>query len=230
MKSDCHVSFGSSASKRRYDVLGRFFGAGSIKPAASSRRRIVETDTVTRWCCCRCHWIVSGPRLTRCDEVDTQPDNQVDDRVIDPCWRRLRAPRPRLERHVTLDPIPRDQTRHPRPRNPIFGSYLSVGSPLNNNSSNNQTTLRHRPPCNTPTRFRCPDTSCSDVLNQNTSSRTTHSGFDNTLSACSRVAPAIPEHSTWADIECSAMCAGRDSALLSSGLCGVRQTREAFGE
>ncbi len=44
--ADCQVSFGSSASNRMYVFLDRFFGSGSISPAASSRRRIVETDTV----------------------------------------------------------------------------------------------------------------------------------------------------------------------------------------
>jgi len=43
-----------------YDDLGRFFGAGSIRPASTRRRRIVETEVV--WPVgLRCHWIVWGP-------------------------------------------------------------------------------------------------------------------------------------------------------------------------
>ena len=45
--SVCHISLGSDASKRTNDVLGRFFGAGSINLARCSSRLIVEGDTVT---------------------------------------------------------------------------------------------------------------------------------------------------------------------------------------
>ncbi len=61
VKSDCHVSFGRSAWKRMYEVLGRFFGWAVISPAVLRCRQIAAGDTVTSWWCWRCHAMVWGP-------------------------------------------------------------------------------------------------------------------------------------------------------------------------
>ena len=42
MKSDCHSSFGRSASKRFQDVRGRFLGSCFVSPACLSLRWIVD--------------------------------------------------------------------------------------------------------------------------------------------------------------------------------------------
>lgn len=61
VKSDCHVSLGWSAAKRRIDDLGRFFGSGVINPAVCRMRLIVEVDGGVWPSIARYDWILTGP-------------------------------------------------------------------------------------------------------------------------------------------------------------------------
>jgi hypothetical protein len=48
--SDCHISFGRSAQKVRYELFGLFWGCGVTKPRAFNTRQIEETDgTASEW-------------------------------------------------------------------------------------------------------------------------------------------------------------------------------------
>lgn len=44
VKSDCHVSLGSSASNLTYELRGRFLGSATTRPMSRRMRWIVETD------------------------------------------------------------------------------------------------------------------------------------------------------------------------------------------
>jgi hypothetical protein len=61
MKSDCHISFGCTISKRVQDERGRFLGSGVINPAACKIRRIVDLDGAGNLSRSRCQPIVTGP-------------------------------------------------------------------------------------------------------------------------------------------------------------------------
>ena len=60
-----------------------------------------------------------------------------------------------LERRFSLDPVSGHQLGDPRPRKAVLGGHFGVGSPLHNNSGDNQTDFRHRPPWTSTAMFLC---------------------------------------------------------------------------
>lgn len=99
-------------------------------------------------------------------QVRPQVHDQLDRRCG--CRRRrgLRPPRPRRERRLALEPPPADELRHPPFRDAVGAGDVSLGTPLDDDRGDDQTSLRHLR--SVPTSFRCLERSVSYVLNENT--------------------------------------------------------------
>jgi hypothetical protein len=100
-----------------------------------------------------------------------QPDDQLDRGRIDGARRGLRPPRPRPERRLSLGPVAGYQPADPALRHPIGASHLALGAPLDNDSGNDQTRLRH-PTTLTAHPFPCLERCHSDVLRDHTATPT----------------------------------------------------------
>ena len=106
-------------------------------------------------------------------QVGPQTHDQLGHLGGDSARRCARPTRPGLKRRFSLSPPAGHQLGHPRPRKTVLGGYFSVGSPLHNNSSDNQADPRHPPPWTSTAMFLCLATYLSYVLNHNTLSPTT---------------------------------------------------------
>src|SRR5262249_30088932 len=80
---------------------------------------------------------------------------------------RFRAPRARLECRLALHPIAGDQPRYPPLRDPVITGDLRLRTALDEDSGDNQTSLRHQLKL-TEHLFRCLETPHSHVLKHHT--------------------------------------------------------------
>lgn len=62
VKSDCHVSLGSSASNLTYELRGRFLGSASTRPMSWRMRWIVETDGARPIRSASTPWMLRAPQ------------------------------------------------------------------------------------------------------------------------------------------------------------------------
>jgi len=111
-------------------------------------------------------------------ELFAQPQYQFDGLRRGRCRTGQRSTRQRLERVLALEPVAGHELADPALGHPVGAGYLGLGL-AGQNCRDDKATLRHPAACESPampktcdTRFRCPETPHSDVLNQDTVSPT----------------------------------------------------------
>jgi hypothetical protein len=101
-----------------------------------------------------------------------QLDNEIDARLIKPGRAGVRSARARLERYFAFAVIPRDQSADPSLRHSVLASHPRLAAAFNDNSGNDQASLRHPPNVTAVKLFRCLDTPHSYVLTHHTATPT----------------------------------------------------------